>query len=153
MCVLVEAAGPAAHSAMIYARGIEQLEKAMLAEFGSEDPLLKEITCPLDHRWAPGIYFRTISMPAGSLIVGCEHLTEHLNLVWKGSAQVMINGVIEEIVAPQVFVSKPGVRKVLLIREDCVWSTIHANPDDCRDLEELERRFVVKTDIVKSREQ
>jgi hypothetical protein len=38
--------------------------------------------------------------------------------------------------------SKVGVRKVLQILEDCEWQTIHHNPDDCRDVEELERRLV-----------
>lgn len=149
----LEAAGPAAIAsasqwAATYKRGIEEIEKALRQRFKAGDADYLEINCPVEHRFCDGIYLRTITMPAGSIIVGAEHKTTHFNCCLEGRAEVMIDGIIEDIVAPQVFISKAGIRKVLFIFQTCVWSTIHANPDNCRDIEELERRFIVKTETV-----
>lgn len=146
MCVLLETPGL---EQLTYALGIEQIEKALIAEC-EHGNRFKEIECPLHHAFAPGVYLRTIKMPAGAVIVGAEHRTEHFNIVHRGRAEVMIDGIIEEIVAPCVFVSKPGIRKVLYIKEDMEWSTVHAT--DLTDPEEIERLITVKTDTIKNRE-
>lgn len=146
MCVLLETPGL---EQLTYRSGIEQIEKVLISAFDSPDSMFKEIECPLHHAFAPGIYLRTIKMPAGSVIVGAEHRTEHFNIVHRGRAEVMIDGIIEEITAPCVFVSKPGIRKVLYIKEDMEWSTVHAT--DLTDPEEIERQITVKTDTIKNR--
>jgi hypothetical protein len=106
------------------------------------------IACPLQHRFAPGIYLREIHMPAGVFVVGHEHATEHFNIVLQGRAQVRLiraDGESESvgmIEAPATFISEAGVRKVLIIEEDMIWQTVHANPDDERDIAKLEERYV-----------
>lgn len=166
MCVLVEAAGPAVINAVLatqgphagwpigsrdlYHQGIEEIEKALLTAFKEDDPRFKEIECPLKHSFeAPGTYLRTIEMPAGSIILGAEHLTTHWNFVWRGRAQVMIDGVIEEIVGPCAFVSKAGIRKVLYILETMTWSTLHVT--DLTDPEEIEFQITKTTATIKQR--
>lgn len=117
-----------------------------LAEFEEAEARLLElpqVDCPLTHRFAPGIYLREILMPAGTFIIGAEHRTEHFNVVLSGRALVMINGEVKEITAPTTFVSKPGVRKTLLILEDMRWQTLH--PTDETDLEKLEPLLVKRT--------
>ena len=93
---------------------------------------LPQIDCPLTHEFAPGVYFRTITMPAGAFIIGAEHVTSHWNLVTKGRVRVMMDGEVQDIVAPHRFVSSPGVRKILYIVEETEWSTIH--PTDETDV-------------------
>ena len=99
---------------------------------------------PLRHQFAPGVYIRTIFMPKGMVIIGHEHRTEHFNLVLKGAAKVIMDGVLTEIRAPSVFVSKPGVRKILEITEDMEWATVHAT--DETDLEKITEIVVKKSD-------
>lgn len=94
---------------------------------------------------APGIYLREIFMPRGALIVGHEHLTEHFNIVAQGAALVVIGGRVERMVAPYAVTSAAGVRKVLLILEDMVWYTVHANPTNEKDEAELESLLIVKS--------
>jgi hypothetical protein len=94
------------------------------------------VECPLKHQFAKGVYFREIFMPAGTFVVGHEHKTEHFNVVLSGCAKVLMDGEVVDIIAPCVFVSKPGVRKCLLITEDMRWATIH--PTDETDIEKLE---------------
>ena len=82
-------------------------------------------------------------MPAGSLIIGHEHRTEHFNIVLSGRATVMMDGVISEIASPCVLKSAAGVRKVLYIHEEMRWATIH--PTDETDLTKLEEMLIVKS--------
>jgi quercetin dioxygenase-like cupin family protein len=82
-------------------------------------------------------------MPKGSLVVGHEHKTEHFNIVLSGHASVMMNGEVQEIRGPSIFVSKAGVRKVLLIHETMIWATIH--PTNETNLEVLDEQLVTKS--------
>lgn len=92
-------------------------EKALMQE--------EQIHCPLQHFFAPGVYIRQITMPAGTMIVGQQHKTEHPNVILKGKALVSINGVCEVVEAGMTFISGCGVRKVLLVLEEMVWQTTH----------------------------
>lgn len=80
---------------------------------------------PLTEIFCGDAYYREVVMPQGALIIGHLHRTRHLNSVVSGSALVSMNGEVKRIVAPCVFISQPGVRKVLLIEEDCRWGTFH----------------------------
>lgn len=114
---------------------IERIEKNLLQ--------LAQVDVPLIHRFAPGVYFREVEMPAGSLVIGHEHKTDHFNVVLTGRAVVMMDGVVRHIKAPDVFRSAPGVRKVLFIQETMRWATIH--PTTETDLAKLEDDLIVKS--------
>ena len=114
---------------------IERLEGRLLS--------LPQVPMPLTHRFAPGVYLREIFMPAGTFVIGHEHKTEHFNVVLSGRARVLIDGVVTEIKAPSVFVSKPGVRKVLVIEEDMRWATVHATTET--DVHRLEADLIIKS--------
>ena len=106
----------------------------------------KQIEFPLKHLFAPGVYIREITMPRGEhgvLVIGHEHKTEHFNIVLTGRAIVLSGEELHYISAPSVFVSKAGVRKVLVIVEDMRWLTVH--PTSETDLKKLEDELVVKT--------
>jgi hypothetical protein len=107
---------------------------------------MEQVECPLEHRFSPGVYVRQITMPAGAFVIGHKHKTQHLNIVMTGRARVMMNGIIEEIVAPCIFESQSGVQKVLLIEEDMVWATVHTNHDDCQDVVKLEEKLIDVSD-------
>ena len=111
---------------------IEQYDDS-IHKLGSELMNMPQVDCPLTHLFAPGVYYREIFMPANTCVVGHKHKTEHLNIVLSGKALVIIDGEKHKIEAPTVFVSKPGVSKVLLIIEDMRYATIH--PTDETDIE------------------
>lgn len=106
---------------------------------------LPQVDCPLVHIFVPGLYVREVFMPANSLIIGHEHLTQHLNQILTGSAVVMMNGKPFQVEAPFTFESEPGVRKVIYIKEDMRWQTFHPNPENIRDIERLSERLIVKS--------
>lgn len=122
--------------------GIEAVESRLLS--------LPQVEVPLSHHFAPGVYVREVVMPAGSFIIGHEHRTEHFNIVLTGRALVMMDGEVETIAAPCVFVSKPGVRKVLYIQETMRWATVH--PTEETDPTRLHELLVIKSDSYRTHE-
>lgn len=120
---------------------IEQVEAKLLqlpqAKFADD--------YPLEHHFSPGVYIRKIFMPAGDLVLGHAHLTHHANLILQGRAAVMMDGKLHDLRAGTVINSDAGVRKVLYILEDCIWATVHSNPDNITDVPQLEDRLRVKS--------
>lgn len=111
---------------------------------------LEQVEMPLTHRFAPGVYFREILMPAGTFVIGHEHKTEHFNVVLSGRADVLVDGQVTEIKAPMVFVSKAGVRKMLYIHEDMRWATVHPTAET--NIEQLEALLIRKSDTYQRHE-
>ncbi len=104
---------------------------------------LPQVEMPVTHRFQPGVYLREIFMPAGTLVLGHVHKHRHFNIVVSGRAEVSMNGAEPQLIqAGDVFESGAGVQKWLNIMEDMRWITVHANPDDCRDVPTLEERIV-----------
>lgn len=119
---------------------VDELEAAMLANFPVVD-------CPLTHIFTDGMYVREIFMPAGSLVTSKIHKTEHPFVLSKGVLLVSIDkGEWVEMSAPFTGITKPGTRRVAYILEDVIWTTFHTNPDDLRDLEEIEDMVIEKYD-------
>lgn len=102
---------------------------------------LPQVDCPLKHYFAPGVYIREIFMPAGAIVIGKIHKTEHFNIIQRGAVSLIDEkGERELLHAPHTFVSKAGVQKVLYIHEDTVWSTVHLTSE--RDLDKLEALLI-----------
>jgi hypothetical protein len=121
---------------------IEEVEKAMLE--------LPQLECPLQHHFCNGVYLRVITMPKGAKIIGHEHKTEHFNVILSGKAKVICGDDVSIIEAPHLFVSKPGVRKILEIIEDMSWMTVH--PTDKKEFSDgLESDLINKSASFKSK--
>ena len=92
------------------------------------------------HHFANGIYAREITIPAGTLLTGKVHKTEHLNIVSKGVITVWTEQGMKTVSAPFTMVSQPGTKRVGYAHEETVWTTIHATTE--RDLEKLEAELI-----------
>lgn len=108
----------------------------LVREFGK----IPQVDCPLKHYFAPGVYIREIFMPAGSIVIGKIHKTEHFNIIQRGLVSLIDENFKREDLGPSTFVSKAGVQKVLYIHEDTIWSTVHLTSE--RDLEALEAQLI-----------
>lgn len=110
----------------------------------------QEVDCPLKHIFTPGLYTRTIFMPRGSLITSLIHKTEHQFIVSQGTVLVKVNdNEWDEIVAPYLGITKPGTRRILYVKSDVVWTTVHPidiKPDN--DSEEAIADAVLKIENV-----
>ncbi len=119
-------------------------ERAAVAMAHAMREVCDEASMPVHHRFTPGVYTRTIHMPAGCVVIGHLHRTQHENVILSGRAIVVMNGERVEVQAGDAIVSEAGVRKVLFIEEDCKWMTIHPNPENERDISTLEEHLVDK---------
>lgn len=93
------------------------------------------------HHFAAGLYAREITIPAGTLLTGKIHRTQHLNIISTGEISVWTDGEpVRRIRAPYAFVAQPGTRRVGYAHEDTVWTTVHATTET--DLEQLEAQLI-----------
>ena len=116
---------------------IEEVEGKLLVH--------EQVECPVVHHFSPGVYVREITMPKDSIILGHRHKTKHLNIISKGKCKLsdIDTKEVTIIEAPCTFESLPGVRKLLYIIEECVWSTVHVT--DKTDLQEIEEEVIEKS--------
>ena len=103
---------------------------------------------PVVSSFCKDVYLREIFMAKGSYVIGKMHKTEHFNIILKGQAYVMIDDTITLVTAPMTFVSKAGQRKILWVVEDMIWQTVHMNPDNITDVDELEERLIDKEAVL-----
>jgi len=90
------------------------------------------------HHFAPGMYGREFSMPAGMVVVGKIHKHGHLMMVVKGRATVVDEFGRYEVAAGFVQASRPGAKRVVVAHEDTTFVTVHLNPSDTHDVAEIE---------------
>jgi hypothetical protein len=97
-----------------------------VAQAVAEVRALPVVDCPTKHRFTPGLYVREIFMPRGAVVVSKLHKTEHPFVISKGKCAVWDAGNgVQELAAPFCGVTKAGTQRVLLVLEDCVWTTFH----------------------------
>ena len=106
---------------------------------------------PVIHRFGGGLYIREAHYPKGVLVVGQEHVSEHMNVLLKGSIQVMDgDGEPQILVAPHMFVAKAG-SKVGLTLEDVVWQNIYVT--NSTDVEQLESVLFKQSEVLTQHQQ
>ena len=105
---------------------------------------MPEAECPLQHTFAPGVYVRTIFIPAGTVLVGKIHKHAHANILSAGDVSVMTEaGGIERLTGPLTMVSAPGTKRAVYAHTDATWTTIH--PTDTTDLDQIEADVIAPT--------
>ena len=100
------------------------------------------------HSFRPGFYERTIVIPPWTVLTGAEHKTAYQVRLSRGSIAVnMDNGGVRILTAPDFFDVPAGIQRAgHTFEEEVIWTDICPNPDNCRDIEELERRLVNVSD-------
>ena len=132
--------------------GKNELTQKMIREAigGFEKKLLEakeedKVALKTFHDFAEGVYIRTVHMKAGTLITGKIHRIEHAVIVAQGKASVLSEEFgAKEISAPMVFISPAEAKRLFFIREDMIWTTVHPNPTNTRDLDELEKALILE---------
>lgn len=93
-----------------------------------------QVECPLEHRFAPGVYVRAMYVPAGVYASGAVHKTEHVTIV-VGHCFLTTDEGVKEFSGYTSFVSKPGSKRAIYAVQDTIVTTIH--PTDETDLDKL----------------
>lgn len=123
-----------------------EFEKVMGAHpeavFGDQE------SCPLVHKFSPGIYCRQITIPAGTLLIGKIHKEGHPIFLMEGDLSLLSpSGGVQRIKGPASFISAPGAKRLGFAHKQTVWTTVHHNPSNTQDLEKLEAEIIAPTYI------
>jgi hypothetical protein len=97
------------------------------------------------HYFAPGLYLRQLTIPAGVVLTGKIHTTEHFCILSKGDVSVYTEDGIKRLKASSVVHSLPGTKRVLFAHEESIWINCHSNPTNETDLNKIDEIFVVDT--------
>ena len=95
------------------------------------------------HSFADGIYIREMKMKQGQLGFSAIHKHSYGFFLLSGILASSKEEGIEEFVAPCYIISPQGAKRVVYAIEDCVITTVHANPTNTQDLKEIEKINVV----------
>lgn len=96
---------------------------------------------PLKHYFTPGLYLREMFIPKGGWLTSRVHKTTHSYIVSMGVINIITPQELVRVIAPYTGESKRGVRRMGFALEDVIWTTIHPNPDNCKDIPTLEARL------------
>lgn len=126
--------------------GIAELENARtLDEAEAAMSRMPQADCPVTHHFTPGLYIRSIRIPAGTLVTSMEHKTEHPFVITAGRVRVASENegsVIYE--APHMGITRPGTKRLLHALEDTVWTTFHVT--DETDIERIAAEILEPND-------
>ena len=95
------------------------------------------------HSFANGVYIREMKMKRGQLGFSAIHKHSYGFFLLSGVLASSKEEGVEEFIAPCYIVSPRGAKRVVYAVEDCVITTVHANPTNTRDLKEIEQSNVV----------
>lgn len=88
------------------------------------DAALPPCDLPVEHDFIPGVYARTIFIPAGHVLTGRIHKHPNLNIMSQGDLSVLTEDGVVRVQAPFRIVSPAGTKRVALAHADTVWTTI-----------------------------
>ena len=117
------------------------LSKVPGAVFGFDNDL-----CPVKHSFTDGIYTREMFIPKGVALTGVIWNSEFPYYVTKGELIIVNEFEGRKVVkSPCSLISKRGTKRAIFAKEDSILITIHHNPDNCTDTDELMDRMSSNT--------
>jgi hypothetical protein len=97
---------------------------------------------PIKHSFADGVYIRQMDMAKDSVVVGAIHKHLHVWFLLTGCITVATEDKTEDYIAPCYVVSTPGVKRVILAKENSIFVNVHKNPCNTKDIDKLEKEIV-----------
>jgi len=114
--------------------GVSAVTREHVQRLEDQIAAMPQCECPVRNHFAPGVYLREMTIPAGVTAVGAVHKTEHLAIV-VGHCLVTTDDGVQEIRGYAVVHAKPGIKRAAHAIADTVFTTIHATEET--DLEKL----------------
>ena len=97
------------------------------------------------HSFADGLYIREMRMKKGQLGFSAIHKHSYGFFLLSGILASSKEDGVEEFIGPCYVISPQGAKRIVYAIEDCVITTVHANPTNTEDLNELAKINIVFT--------
>lgn len=111
---------------------VDRLQEAVAA--------VPQIELQTQHDFCPGFYARSVLIPAGTVLVGKVHATEHIFMVTQGDISITTDEGVVRVQAPYQAICKPGMKRAGFAHTDTICVNIHITTE--RDLEKLEAALI-----------
>ena len=95
------------------------------------------------HSFAEGLYLREMKMKKDQLGFSAIHKHSYGFFLLSGLLASSKEEGVEEFIAPCYIISPQGAKRIVYAIEDCTIVTVHANPTNTEDLNELAKINVV----------
>lgn len=92
------------------------------------------------HDFCPGFYSRSVLIPAGTVLVGKVHATEHIFMVTQGDISITTDEGVVRVQAPYQAICKPGMKRAGYAHVDTICVNIHITTE--KDLDKLEAELI-----------
>lgn len=113
--------------------------RGMVAQLQENLLQMEQADIVTTHKFLPGVYERTITIPAWTVLTGAPHKTAYKVRLEKGVIAVNTDTGSVILIAPFEFDAPAGFQRAgRVFEEEVVWTDIYANPNNCRDIEKLE---------------
>ena len=103
---------------------------------------------PIEHRFEDGWYIRVFRLPAGIVFIGRSHNQGHICKLIQGKLGIMHELGTKYYEAPSSLHTKPGYQMVLYSMTEILAETRHPNPDNGRNIDQLENEIFGSVEAV-----
>lgn len=102
---------------------------------------------PPEHMFVPGLYFRRFEMSEGTYLTGKLHANDDGLIVAQGKVTFHTENGSVTMEGPCMTTVKANTKPFLYAHSHVVFFSAHLNPDDTHDLDEIEKRVIIKNEI------
>lgn len=124
---------------------VERIENSLINSNSSNIFVGNSDELPLTHSFSEGIYTRAIFIKKGMFAIGKIHKFNHTFFLMKGKLLLCTQEGVKELEAPYYGNASAGTKRVVIALEDTVFVNVHPNPNNIKDIDELEDNFVVSS--------
>ena len=97
------------------------------------------------HFFADGIYIREMKMEKGSMVFSAIHKHSFAFFLLSGHLAISTEKGVEDFIAPCYIVTSRGTKRIGYAIEESIVVTVHKNPKNLKDIEEIDDYNVVFT--------
>lgn len=102
---------------------------------------MPQVELPLQHGFGHGFYTRALLIPAGTVVTGKVHATEHIFMVTQGDISIVTDEGVVRVQAPYQSIGRPGTKRAVYAHADTVCVNVHITTET--DLDKLEAALIV----------
>lgn len=93
---------------------------------------LPQVPCRVRNHFAPGLYAREMTVPAGVIATGAVHKTEHMTII-VGHCFLTTEEGTREFRGHHTIVSKPGAKRAIYAVSETILTTLHPTEETDED--------------------
>ena len=122
--------------------------RAQVERLESIAATMPQVQIPTEHVFSGGMYARTITIPAGIVLTGAVHTTDHLCVV-NGDISVLTDNGPQRLTGLHVLATKAGAKRAGYTHAPTRWTTICRT--DAQDVHAAEAALVERPETLQSR--